>query len=110
MTSSDGASAGERKPEANTSHGGDLEVTYIIGTYPSLTTTFIDREVEALLRRGADLRIVSIRRPHSGLSPAQRDLQARVSYLLPPNKGELVLAHLRWLLRRPATMLTTLAY
>jgi len=110
MTGSDGASTGGRKLEANTSHGGDLEVTYIIGTYPSLTTTFIDREVEALLRRGADLRIVSIRRPHSGLSPAQRDLQVRVSYLLPPNKGELLIAHLRWLLRRPATMLTTLAY
>jgi colanic acid/amylovoran biosynthesis glycosyltransferase len=69
-----------------------FQLTYIIGTYPSLTTTFIDREIEGMLEQGVDVKVVSIRRPHTMLSDRQRELQQHVSYLLPPNPWELVLA------------------
>jgi colanic acid/amylovoran biosynthesis glycosyltransferase len=96
--------------EALTAMRDPLKLTYIIGTYPSLTTTFIDREIDALRQRGTDLQIISIRRPHTELSPRQLELQQGVSYLLPPRPGELVIAHLWWMVRRPMTVLRTIAY
>jgi hypothetical protein len=40
-----------------------ISITYIIGTYPGLTTTFIDREVLALRSMGVQFQILSIRWP-----------------------------------------------
>ncbi|MBI5030563.1 MAG: glycosyltransferase [Chloroflexi bacterium] len=40
-----------------------MKIGYIIGTYPLVTTTFIDREMQGLRQRGFDLAILSIRRP-----------------------------------------------
>ena len=64
----------------------------MIGSYPVLTETFIDREVRALERANVDLKLVSIRRPTDNLSDDQRDIQRRVTYLLPPSVGQLTLA------------------
>ena len=44
-----------------------FRLTYVIGTYPRLTTTFIDREVRILRRLGIPLQVVSIRRPNGVL-------------------------------------------
>jgi glycosyltransferase involved in cell wall biosynthesis len=87
-----------------------MRLSYVIGRYPVLTETFIDREIQHLLDRGVDLAIVSIRRPDRSLSPAQVELSQRVRYLLPANVPELLLAHLTALLGRPRTYLRTLAW
>jgi colanic acid/amylovoran biosynthesis glycosyltransferase len=89
---------------------GSLRLTYVVGTYPVLTTTFIDREVQGLLDLGADLRIVSIRRPSMTLSPAQEAIRTRVTYLLPVSIPRLVASHAYWLVRRPKTVLGVLVW
>lgn len=85
-------------------------LTYVIGTYPLLTTTFIDREIQTLIERGADLEILSIRHPHGDLSPSQRILQQRVRYLLPVNPFQLAAAHLRFALWSPSRYFGTVRY
>jgi glycosyltransferase involved in cell wall biosynthesis len=87
-----------------------LRLTFVVGTYPVLTTTFIDREVEGLTALGADLRIISIRRSAATLSPAQEAIRERVSYLLPVSIPKLIASHAWWLVRRPRTVLGTLAW
>jgi glycosyltransferase involved in cell wall biosynthesis len=76
-------------------------LVYIIGTYPLLTTTFIDREIELLRRWGITLRVISLRRPGGLLSPEQEVLQADVAYVLPVDVGGLVMNHMRFLVGRP---------
>ncbi len=90
--------------------GGSLRVSYLIGTYPVLTETFIDREITQLLDEGADLEIVSIRRPRTDLSEAQRSLSRRVTYLLPVSIPNLLLAHVTAAIGRPRTYFGTLAW
>lgn len=89
-----------------------LHLIYIIGTYPLLTTTFIDREVRALRRMGVDLQIVAIRRPDADapLSTEQRELQRGVTYLLPVAWPRLLLAHLFFAASRPRRFFGALAY
>jgi len=87
-------------------------VVYVVGTYPLLTTTFIDREISALRGWGLDVRIVSVRRPSpdAPLSNEQRELAQGTSYLIPITWPSLVAAHLRFLLTRPHVYLGTLAH
>lgn len=98
----------------------DPTVAYIIGTYPVLTTTFIDREIEALCRRGINLRLVSIRQPAPGeqaLRPGSvQALEGRgatrrpVVYLLAHTWRQVLAAHLRWAVRRPGLFFALLLY
>lgn len=76
-------------------------VAYVVGTYPLLTTTFIDREIALLGELGVDVRVVSLRRPHGRLSPRQEAIAAQVEYVLPVSVTSLVAAHARFLIRRP---------
>jgi colanic acid/amylovoran biosynthesis glycosyltransferase len=87
-------------------------VVYVVGTYPLLTTTFIDREIAALRRWGLDVRIVAARRPaaEAPLSNEQRALAQGTTYLIPVAWPRLVAAHLRFLLSRPATYVGTLLH
>jgi glycosyltransferase involved in cell wall biosynthesis len=86
-------------------------LAYVIGTYPVSTTTFIDREIQALRRLGTHVHVISIRRPAgSGLSQSQRLLQARVQYVLPVRVGDLLRSHLGFLVSRPGTYARTLVY
>jgi glycosyltransferase involved in cell wall biosynthesis len=89
-----------------------LNLTYVIGTYPGLTTTFIDREIQALRRWGVDLQVLAIRRPpaSSPLSSEQRALQQGVIYLLPVQWLALFLSHLYFALLRPRRFFGTLVY
>ena len=89
---------------------GRLQLSYIIGTYPVLTETFIDREIRHLLDLGVDLEIVSIRRPRTDLSPAQRELSRRVRYLLPVSWPGLVLSQITAAVGRPRTYFGTLSW
>ncbi|MDP9463048.1 MAG: glycosyltransferase [Actinomycetota bacterium] len=85
-----------------------VRLSYIIGSYPVLTETFIDREIQLLLDRGVDLEILSIRRPGPNLSPSQQELSRRVRYLLPVSPLALGFAHLSAVVRRPTTYFGTL--
>lgn len=87
-----------------------LRLSYIIGTYPVLTETFIDREIRQLLDLGTDLEIVSIRRPRTDLSPGQQELSRRVRYLLPVSWRQFALAHLSAALGQPRAYFGTLAW
>jgi len=89
-----------------------LKLVYIIGTFPSFTTTFIDREIKSLRQRGVDLQVVSIRRPATGmpLSVEQRELQQGVTYLLPVDWLKFIIANLYFVSLRPLVYFRTLFY
>jgi len=87
-------------------------VVYVVGTYPLLTTTFIDREISALRAWGLDVRIVAARRPppDAPLSHEQRTLARGTNYLLPLAWRTLFAAHLRFLVVRPRAYIGTLVH
>jgi glycosyltransferase involved in cell wall biosynthesis len=89
-----------------------LRLIYIIGTYPSLTITFIDREIRYLRRLGVDLQILSIRRPlaDTPFSEDQRELQQGVMYLLPVAWLSFIFSHLYFALLYPRRYFKTLVY
>lgn len=89
---------------------GQLQVAYIIGTYPLLTTTFIDREIRLLRQQGVTIGVYSIRRSSRKLSPEQKAAQEEVTYLLPVSPLLLLLAHLFFAVQRPAVYWRTLFY
>ncbi len=99
-------SGNERRPPET------LRLAYLIGTYPGLTTTFIDREIRALRAWGVNLQIVAIHRPDNpaALSPDQNALQTGAIYLLPAAPITLLLAHLYFFLARPLVYLRTLVF
>lgn len=86
----------------------DFSLVYIIGTYPGLTTTFIDREIRAMRANGVQVRVISIRKPHTILAQAQEQMQDITSYLLPVSVRRFIVGHLRFLLQKPGTYVGTL--
>lgn len=87
-----------------------MRLAYIIGTYPVLTTTFIDREIRELRQRGFEIDLYSLRRPGGDLSAAQVELSQRVDYVLPVSAQAAIGAHLWWLSRHPVRYLSTLTW
>jgi glycosyltransferase involved in cell wall biosynthesis len=87
------------------------EVLYVIGTYPLVTTTFIDREIASLRRLGVPVGIVAVRRPdeETPLSAEQRALAQEVVYLLPVRASTLLTSHATFLARHPARYLRVFA-
>jgi glycosyltransferase involved in cell wall biosynthesis len=89
-----------------------MRVVYVIGTYPLLTTTFVDSEITVLRRWGMDVRVLAVRRPAPGvpLSGDQRALARTVTYLLPVTPARLLASHLYFLAGRPLRYARTLSY
>ena len=89
-----------------------LRLIYMSGTYPSLTMTFIDREIKILRRWGVDLQIVSIRQPPADtpFSQDQRELAQGVTYLIPFKWSRLLFSQLYFILRRPWQYIRTFVY
>ncbi len=57
-------------------------VAFILKGYPRLSETFIAQEIEALERRGLNIRIVSLRHPTDRtVHPVHRRIEADISYL-----------------------------
>ncbi len=83
------------------------DVTYVVGTYPLLTTTFIDREIKLLRSWSAAVDVISLRQPRPGLSPEQLPLVETTKYARPADPIELTRRHLRYLGRRPLRYLGT---
>jgi colanic acid/amylovoran biosynthesis glycosyltransferase len=79
-------------------------LAYVIGTYPLLTTTFVDREIEQVERQGGDVTVLSLRRPNRMLSDGQRETMDRVIYVLPVSPLRVLAAHLRFLVTHPVRM------
>ena len=80
-----------------------LRLTYVIGTYPLLTTTFIDNEILGLRKKGIDLQVLAIRPPGEKdcLSQKQRRLQKGIIYLLPVSWFKFIISHLYFFLLHP---------
>ena len=89
-----------------------MNLAYIIGTYPEISTTFIDREIQALREMGAQIQILSIRRPNQLISQIKdyAQIQKQILYLLPANWLRLFLAHLFFALFHPRSYFSTLFY
>jgi glycosyltransferase involved in cell wall biosynthesis len=85
-------------------------LVYLTGTYPLLSTTFIDRELEYLEEHGFATRVISIRPIEGFLSPDQVRLVERVEYMLPVRWQPLVRGHLRYALGAPHKYFGTLLY
>jgi colanic acid/amylovoran biosynthesis glycosyltransferase len=89
---------------------GAPRLTYVIGTYPQPTTSFIDREIRALRRSGVAIDLVSIRRPTHPLSPEQEAMRSDVRYVLPVRPASALRHHVWFALRRPRAYVSTIAY
>lgn len=78
-----------------------MKVLYVVSLFPCWSETFIVREVRALLGRGVDVRILSLRRPSERL--VHEDARALLDRVLYPPRGSgAPLAVMRRLARRPA--------
>ncbi len=94
------------------------KLVYIIGRYPELTTTFIEREIDVLQRLGHfEVQAVSLRYPLTpdAISPAHQEIRKQTLYLVPKNWSDFdflafVSGNLRFLIRRPLVYFRTLVY
>ena len=86
-------------------------IGYFASEYPSISHTFIRREVTALRERGLEIRTFSVRRPprDAPLGEADRREEAETTYLQPPGVGSTLAAHWRELLRSPRRYAQALA-
>lgn len=91
---------------------GTLRLLYVIGTYPLLTTTFIDREIEMLSEWKVDITVMAMRRPDPStpFTASQEALAAGTLYLLPPRPRTVLASHVYFALRRPIRFWTTLLW
>jgi glycosyltransferase involved in cell wall biosynthesis len=86
-------------------------IAYILGSFPYLTTTFIDREIMEAKRQGADLVLVSIRSPAPfKMRPEVEELARETEYILPVPWLRFLGANLYFLLARPWSYWSTLFY
>ncbi|OPY67927.1 MAG: Alpha-D-kanosaminyltransferase [Syntrophorhabdaceae bacterium PtaU1.Bin034] len=79
-----------------------MSLAYLSNYFPSLTETFIYREVIELKRRGIEVATYSLRRPDpSGISKESLPLHSGTYYLLPVTPSRLLGSHLGFFLRHP---------
>lgn len=99
-------------------HNSHAKLVYIIGRYPELTTTFIEREISVLRQLGnVEIQPVSIRYPFTPgtLSPEHQEIRQDTLYLLPQrlskfNVWAFILGNLRFIFLRPLVYFGTLLY
>jgi glycosyltransferase involved in cell wall biosynthesis len=96
----------DTNPEAD----GPGEIAYVVGRYPAVSHTFVQREVRALRRRGVSVATFSIHRapPSEVLSAADREEFDRTYAVLPVEARDHLAAHLRAFGRSPSRYLGTL--
>jgi glycosyltransferase involved in cell wall biosynthesis len=88
-----------------------VKIAYIVGTFPGLTTTFIEREFVAVAERGCGLVVISVRPTERRVAgQGVEDLAMCTHYLLPVRWGRLFKAHLRFGLSQFGTYTRTLLY
>jgi glycosyltransferase involved in cell wall biosynthesis len=90
---------------------GQKKIAYILGSFPCLTTTFIDREILEANRQGVHLVLVSIRPPGSfEMREDVRRLADKTKYILPVPWFRFLRAILYFGLTRLWTFLLTFIY
>lgn len=97
-----------------------MKVLYIVGRYPELTTTFIEREIEVLRRLGnGDIHVqaLSIRYPltPADISPHHQKVREQTIYLVPDSWARFdvsafIWGNLRFALLRPRAYFGILLY
>ena len=87
-----------------------MRIACFVSEYPAPSHTFIRREVDALRRRGIEVRTFSVRKPTPDRVLSSRDEQdvQETSYILPPQIKAMVRANARNFARRPLRYLRTL--
>lgn len=86
-----------------------MRIAYHSSFFPSLSTTFIYREVTALKKLGLDIRTYSLRRPdQKKISADALELYHGTSYLLPIRMGEVLSSHVKFLFRNPVRYFSAL--
>jgi glycosyltransferase involved in cell wall biosynthesis len=91
--------------------GASRRVAYMVGLFPSLTETFVLREIRALRRRGVEIIVCAVRRPtlaEYGLGLPASDRDSAVVYARPDSVVRHALANLLCLVRSPRRYLTGL--
>ena len=98
----------ERNPWTNADK---KRIAYLVGSFPSLTKTFINREILEAKRQGINLVLIAIRRPGAFVMGGEvRQLAAETRYILPVGWFRFLADHLRFGLTRPRVYLATLIY
>ena len=92
--------------------GSSTRVAYVVHSYPSISHTFVLREVLGVRAAGARVETFSIHRSPEEqlLSQVDRREAARTEAILPVTAWRLVATHLAALLRSPRAYVSTLAY
>jgi colanic acid/amylovoran biosynthesis glycosyltransferase len=87
-----------------------VPIAYLTTSYPSLSHTFILREVLALRRRGLEIHTISLRRTAGEhlLSRDNREASATTFAVRPPRRRTILGAHVQALSRHPLAYLRTL--
>lgn len=106
---------GQTTPEINqhnrTARRSGKRIAYLIGTFPLLTTTFIDREILEAQRRGVDPVLIAIRRPTPfQMSAEVEQLAEKTTYLLPVHWFKFLVDNLYFGLTRPGRYFGTFFY
>ena len=82
--------------------GIQLQIAYLLNSYPMTSTTFVRREIEAIERQGRSVKRYAIRHWDGELvDPADIAEQERTEYLLKGNAIGLVIAFLREIVTNP---------
>jgi len=98
----DSIQRGTRTVGGSKVHRPPIDVGYILQSYPSLTMTFIYREIMALESRGFSIATFSVWRPNkSQVSQESWRLMDSTYYVFPVSWPRLLLAHLYFLASRP---------
>src|SRR5262249_46712192 len=87
-----------------------MRIAYLVNQYPTVTHTFIRREILALERRGVEIMRISLREWDSELLDAENQLERqRTRYVLHDGVWALVIALARTLFTQPGRLLRALA-
>jgi len=87
------------------------KIAYIIGRFPHLNTTFIDREIIEAKQQGLNLVLLSIRpfEPFE-MKPKIRELHKETIYLLPVPLLKFIISHLYFFMVQPWSYISILFY
>jgi colanic acid/amylovoran biosynthesis glycosyltransferase len=87
-----------------------MRIAYLVNQYPTVSHSFIRREILALERRGVEVVRISLREWDAGLLDAENQLEhERTRYVLREGAPALLLALGRMLFTRPVPLLRALA-
>lgn len=90
-----------------------MQIAYLVSQYPTVTHTFVLREIRELRRMGFDICVASIRaadRAFEQLNREEQEEQLATFYVKPGGYAKALDSHLRIVLSRPFSYLRGLAY